>query len=214
MCSVFLGRSKITHLRMCEGNKHCPRCLWSLKMLDESSVCSHKVWVMLLICLWTSSDEHVAVSQQPACLWQSWKPQGQTCLCPLVEGPGSQGQEKNDTKQLNCRFLWELSHWEFVAKAAETFLQKYGGHNRTSWQVLMLRISVHFEPVVTAGRCNNEPSILGIAFIGQFGTSWFTPKSKVHCNEGCLICAEAECKDVCCNHYSSLTLTNCNITIP
>lgn len=125
---------------------------------------------MLFICLWIRSDKHVVVSQQLVCLWEWKKPQGQTCWVQFESR-----DKKKDTKQLNCRFLWELSHCEFVEKTA--VLQKWQTHDRTSWQVF-----VHFETTLVDtggnGNFNNELSILRI-HIGHFSSSWLTSRANV-----------------------------------
>lgn len=53
------------------------------------------------------------------------------------KGQATRDKKKNESTLLSCRFLWELSHCEFVAKRAEAFLK-----NSSKFQTLTLTLNI------------------------------------------------------------------------
>lgn len=103
--SLIEARLRMLPLQQRHGGREERVKIISHPKTDESSFfCRcHRLWVKLFMCLSASSDKHVAVSQQPVCLWQWGKPQGRTCLWIMIQGLGTRKKEE-DRKQLSGRF--------------------------------------------------------------------------------------------------------------
>lgn len=97
------------------------RCLSHPKMLDESVICCHKVWVTLFMCLCTSPEKHVAVSQPGSQFVCDSDKNHKARQVSVHRFKGGRAMDiKKYYKRAKLQSLWEVSHCASVAKTTET----------------------------------------------------------------------------------------------